>query len=254
MKIAVAGKGGAGKTTTSAGLTLWLAEQGRRPLAVDADPNNCLGYYLGLPDEITENIRPLSDLRELLAKRAGTEPGRGGMYALAPPVTDLIEEYTVEADGLSLLAMGTVTEGGQGCLCPENSVLKTVLRELVDLDRDIVVDLVAGLEHLGRGTVAAMNGLVVVTEPTRPGLRTVQRIRSLAQGIGLTRIVVVANKVAGPEQRQLIASQLADLPVVGYVPSYPQMSQQGVFSGEAGAQFREDMSRLGEALQQAFPE
>lgn len=253
MKIAIAGKGGVGKTTISAGLALWLAEQGRHPLAVDADPNNCLGYYLGLPDEITENIRPLSDMRELLAHRAGTEPGRGGIYALSPSVADLIEEYTVDVNNLSLLVMGTVTEGGQGCLCPENSVLKAVLRELVDLDRDIVVDLVAGLEHLGRGTVAALDGLVVVTDPTRPAIKTVGRILGLAKDIGLTRTVVIANKIAGRQQRQLVADQLPDLTIVSDIPAYPQLSQHGVFSGEAGAKFREDIRCLVEALQQAFP-
>ncbi len=253
MKIAVAGKGGVGKTTISAGLILWLAEQGRCPLAVDADPNNCLGYYMGLPDEITENIRPLSDMREVLAERAGTEPGRGGLYALSPPVTDLIEDYMVDTNGLSLLVMGTVTEGGQGCLCPENSVLKTVLRELVDLDRDMVVDLVAGLEHLGRGTVAAMDGLVVVTDATRPAIRTVERIRTLAEDIDLTTIVVIGNKVANSEQRQLIADGLTDLSIGGYIPAYyGQISQEGVFGGEAGTKFREDIARLAEVLQQAF--
>jgi CO dehydrogenase maturation factor len=248
MKLAIAGKGGVGKSTISAGLGLWLAAQGRNPYVVDADPDNTLGYALGWPAEMLAQVKPLSELRELLAERAGREPGSGGMFSLSPEVTDLIADYTLAHNGLRLLVMGTVVEGGAGCLCPENSTLKALLRELVATETDLLVDMVAGLEHLGRGTVTDMSGLVAVTDATMPALRSVQRIKALADDLGLAPVVVVANRIRHPEEVEQIRQIVAPLPVVGQVGYYEGLPSEGVFSGSAGGAFRSDIEALGPVL------
>lgn len=248
MKLAIAGKGGVGKSTICAGLVLWLAQQGREPYAVDADPDNTLGYALGWPQDVLAQVRPLSELRDLLAERAGREPGSGGMFRLSPEVTDLIADYTLARDGIRLLVMGTVVEGGAGCLCPENATLKAILRELVDTEHDLLVDMVAGLEHLGRGTVAAMSGLVAVTDATAPALRSVERIKALADDLKLEPVVVVANRVRSEGEIAAIERALDPLPVVGAVGYHEGLSAEGVFSGPAGADFRREIEALGPVL------
>src|SRR5512139_3980424 len=103
MKVAVVGKGGVGKTTVSASLARALADAGRGVYAIDADPNNCLAYALGFPPEMADTIQPLSEMTDLLAERAGVQPGQGGIHVLNPEVQDIIEDYTVAWDGIRLL-------------------------------------------------------------------------------------------------------------------------------------------------------
>ncbi len=251
MKVVVAGKGGVGKTTLCAGLGLYLAEQGRQPYLVDADPNACLGYALGWPPEALADLRPLSELREVLSERARGAEAAGGLFSLSPPVTDLIADYTLTRDGVRLLMMGTVTEGGKGCLCPENATLKAILRELVELENDLVVDMCAGLEHLGRGTAAALHGLVIVTDPSATALRSVGRIQRLAEDLKLEPMVVVANRITAPAEVEQIAQAVAPLPVVGTLSSHPGLQAEGVFSGPAGAALREEIARLAPAIEAA---
>jgi len=175
-KVAIAGKGGVGKTTLSAALCRDLARSGERVLAVDADPNNCLGRALGIPEGILSGIAPLSEMTELLAERAGKAEG-GGFFALNPRVDDLLERFGVEHAGVSLLVMGTVDEPGAGCVCPESAVLKALLRHLVGLEEySLVLDMEAGLEHLGRGTAQHVGALLIVVEPTSASARTAGRI------------------------------------------------------------------------------
>lgn len=244
MKIAVAGKGGVGKTTISAGLCLLLAEQGRSPRAVDADPNNCLGYALGFPPELIDNLKPLSEMRELLAERAGSKPGQGGMFALAPPVADLIAHYEVNHQGISLLVMGTVDEGGTGCMCPENATLRTILRELAAEDRDLIVDMVAGLEHLGRGTAQAVDGLLIITQPTTPAIRTGRRIIRLAADIGLEQIWVLGNNAEDEQDAQMIRESFSDLPLLGVLPHYGELDEEAVFASPGGQRLKSDLSEV----------
>ena len=244
MKIAVAGKGGVGKTTVAAGLCLLLAEQGRIPWAVDADPNNCLGYALGFPQHLLDDVKPLSEMREMLAERAGSSPGRGGMFSLNPPVADLIADYEIKGRDISLLVMGAVDEGGTGCMCPENATLRTILRELVHAERDLIVDMVAGLEHLGRGTAQAVDGLLIVTRPAGSALRTVQRVISLAEDIGITRIWAVGNDASSEQETTRIREALAPVPVLGILPHYGGLSDEDVFAGTAGQALKLDLSQI----------
>ena len=244
MKIAIAGKGGVGKTTVAAGLCLLRAERGGCPRAVDADPNNCLGYALGFPHELLDNLQPLSEMRAILAERAGSQPGRGGMFALAPPVTDLIAQYEINHQNISLLVMGTVDQGGTGCMCPENATLRTILRELADEDRDMIVDMVAGLEHLGRGTAQAVDGLLIVTHPGISARRTVTRIVELAADIGLTRIWLLGNNAATQHDAEVIRESFTQLPVAGVLPHYEGLEEENVFAGAPGQQLKSDLGDI----------
>lgn len=228
MKIAVAGKGGVGKTTLSAALARSLARAGPPVLAVDADPNNCLGRVLGFPEEALGSVTPLSELRDLLAERAGAGQG-GSFFSLDPPVGDLLERYRISQGGISLLVMGTVDEPGAGCVCPESAVLKALVRHLVALpDLSLVMDMEAGLEHLGRGTAQHVGTLLIVTEATAASARTAARIARLAQGLGMRLPGVVVNKVASPEGAAAIRPHLEGLPVVAALPLDP-----GVAASEA---------------------
>lgn len=242
MKIALAGKGGVGKTTLSAGLALTLAEQEDRVMAVDADPNNCLGFALGIPAPKVEGIKPISDMKKLLAERAGSE--RGGMYNIAPEVADLIDEYKVSWGNIDLLVMGTIDRGGGGCACPLNSTLKQLLRELVDLPGSLLVDMEAGLEHLGRGTAAAVNAFLVVVDPTPPALRTALRVRRLAGELGIQNLWAVGNRASTEEQRDAIRRAVGDLPVIGFVNEHPGLLQEGVLGGDAGKALKADLEAL----------
>ncbi len=233
MKIAVAGKGGVGKTTISAALCLLMAQQGRNPRAVDADPNNCLGYALGFPPELLDGLSPLSEMRSLLAERAGSKAGQGGTFLLAPPVSDIISEYQITYEGISLIVMGSVDEGGSGCMCPENATLRTVLREIAGEDRDLVVDMVAGLEHLGRGTARAVDGLLAVTQPTDAAIRTLQRMFRLANDIGLKKIWILGNNAANEREADLIRRSFPEFPIIGILPHYEGLVSEDGFQDPA---------------------
>ncbi len=226
IRIAIAGKGGVGKTTLAAALARSLARSGERVLAVDADPNNCLGRALGFPEERLRQITPLSEMRELLAERAGTAQG-GALFALSPPVADLLDRFQVQHEGISLLVMGTVDEPGAGCVCPESAVLKALLRHLVSLqDLSLVVDMEAGLEHLGRGTAQHIGALLVVSEPTPASARTAARIARLARGLGLLIPGVVVNKVSSPDEVESKVRPYLEVTCVGQEPRAPKLSER----------------------------
>jgi len=218
MRVAIAGKGGVGKTTLSATLARSLARRGARVLAVDADPNNCLGRALGFPESLLAGLTPLSEMREMLAARAGRGEG-GSFFSLDPPVEDLLGRFALEHDGISLLVMGTVDEPGAGCVCPESAVLKALLRHLVGLEGvSLVMDMEAGLEHLGRGTAQHVGALLIVAEPTAASARTAARIARLAQGLGLKVPGVVMNTVTSASSVERVRSFLDGLEIVAALP------------------------------------
>ena len=217
MKVAVAGKGGVGKTTLCAALAHAFAHQGREVMAVDADPNNCLGPALGFPEELVASITPICEMRELLCERAGTSEG-GGFFNISPEVDDLIERFSVRHGGIRLLVMGTISSGGSGCACPESAVLRALTREIVTGERGVLLmDMEAGLEHLGRGTSRYMDALIIVAEPTQASTRTAERIIALARDLGLHKLFVVANKVRTREDAAFVDRHTAP-PLIGHLP------------------------------------
>ena len=212
LKLAISGKGGVGKTTLAALLARAAAEQGYRVLAVDADPDANLATTLGFPEEVT----PLAELRELIAERAGS----GGLIKLNPKVDDIPEQYSAYKDGIRLMVLGAVRAGGGGCACPENAFLKALLGHLL-LERDevVIVDMEAGIEPLGRGTVTGVDALLVVVDPDRRSLQTAQRVQRLARELGLERLLALANRVRGPQEEAFIRENLPPgLPLLGVVP------------------------------------
>ncbi len=255
MRVAIVGKGGVGKTTVSATLTRALADAGRSVYSIDADPNNCLAYALGFPPEVADEIRPLSDMGELLSERSGAELGQGGMHVLNPECADIIEEHTIHQNGIKLLVMGTIEKGGGGCACPEGNVLRAVVRDLVDLPDDLVMDMEAGLEHLGRGTVRHVDGLIAVVAPHVSSARTVQRIKALADDIGIERVVAIANRVKSPEDRAKIEKNLgADIPIVAELGSYDGLESDYTHDSGAGRQLLADLSAQLPAIEKSLSE
>jgi len=218
MKLAVTGKGGVGKTTVAALLACALRQQGREVFAIDADPDANLAACLGY--EHADKIAPLVSLKKLIEERTGVKPDTtGGMFQLNPFVADIPEKYSVMVRGIHVLVAGAVKKGGAGCYCPENSMLRALVSHLLlDKNTALVLDMEAGVEHLGRGVVQAVDHLLVVVNPGQRSIETALRIRELAADIGLTRLAVVANRVRTPDDEAFIRAALPGLPVLGVLP------------------------------------
>ncbi len=218
MKIAISGKGGVGKTLLASLLAHTFAASGYSVLAIDADPDANLAATLGFTHP--EDIVPISEMKDLIAERTETQPGRSGAYfRMNPKVDDLPEKYWQQLDGIRLMVMGRIKKGGTGCYCPENALLKALMSHLL-LARDevIIMDMEAGIEHLGRATAGAVDKLIVVVEPGRRSLETARAINVLAKDIGLENMVIVGNKVRAPSDRDFLISSLPDLEFLGFIP------------------------------------
>ena len=223
MKLAITGKGGVGKTTTTGLLARAFAEDGRRVLAVDADPNATLAATLGFPEP--DSITPLNEMYELIEERTGVRPGTpGAVYKLNPRVDDIPQRFAVEHEGIRLLRMGAIKRGGAGCYCPENAFLKSLVSHLLLGRQDtLILDMEAGVEHLGRGTVQAVDRLLIVVIPSRQSVATAKRIRELARDIGLTQVSVVSNMCRTVAEAELLTEALSPLPVLGAIPYDEQL-------------------------------
>lgn len=218
MKIAISGKGGVGKTTLAALLARLLAKDGKRVIVIDADPNPNLAMALGIKD--TSNLVPIAEMADLIAERTGAKPGSFGVFfKMNPKVDDLPDKLSIEKDGVKLLVMGTVKAGGAGCVCPESVLLKSLVTHLV-LFRDefLIMDMEAGLEHLGRATAAKTDLLIVVVEPGVRSIETAKRIEVLAKDIGIKRIGVVINKLRAGDDVDAIMQSLKSLELLGTIP------------------------------------
>lgn len=222
MKIAITGKGGVGKTTVSALLINLFAESGMKVLAIDADPSPHLADALGF--ENAERITPLADMKELLLERSGS--GGGSFYNLNPRVEDLPERFMVTKGSISLMVLGSVRKGGGGCACPENMVLRALVRKLLTSASEVVVlDMEAGVEHLGRATVQAVDALLIVVEPSRGSIETAEQIVRLAGEIGITRPFIVGNKLRSDTDKEYLAAHMRGLPFAGLLPYDTRVSE-----------------------------
>jgi CO dehydrogenase maturation factor len=221
MKLAISGKGGVGKTTLTALLAQTYADQGRDVLAVDADPSPCLAGALGFPEQLRARLSPISEMDALIEERTGAKPGTvGGCFTLNPRVDDIPERFSATHRGVRLLEMGAVDIGGSGCICPESAMLKTLFTHLLFRDDEtLLLDMYAGVEHLGRATVDFVDAMIVVVEPTKRSLGTAVQIRKLARDIGLTRLWLVGNKVRNDDEAAFLQSNTPDLPLLGFLPA-----------------------------------
>lgn len=222
VKIAVSGKGGVGKTTLSALLSILYARDGQRVLAVDADPDTNLGAALGFTEAELADQCTIAEDRALIKQRTGAEPGlQGQWYTLNPQVDDIPERYVIAKEGVRLLRLGTVGKGGAGCDCAENTFLKHLLRHLViQRHETVIVDMEAGLEHLGRGSTAGVDAFIVVVEPGRRSVQTAYMTAHYARDLGVQRIYAVANKVR-PTDAAPLKEALGELPLIGMLPYDP---------------------------------
>ena len=220
MKLAISGKGGVGKTTLAGLLAQVYANAGREVLAVDADPAPCLADALGLPPDLRAQLSPIAEMSDLIEERTGAKPGTvGGFFTINPRVDDLPERFSVVHRGVRLLEMGSVDLGGSGCICPESALLKTLFTHLMFREDDVLIlDMYAGVEHLGRATVDFVDALIVVVEPTRRSLGTAAQIKRLASDIGLTRLWLVGNKVRDEDDAAFLVAESPGLPLLGSLP------------------------------------
>jgi CO dehydrogenase maturation factor len=179
-----------------------------------------LASACGVPPEIAAAITPIVEMEDLIYERTGARKGEiGGFFRLNPRVDDIPDRFAVVQDGIRILTMGTVKAGGTGCLCPENALLRSLVTYLL-LRRDevLILDMEAGVEHLGRGTASAVDAFIVVVEPGRRSIQTARTIQALAFDLGIRRFYVVANRTANQSDERFIAEQLADLPILGFLP------------------------------------
>ena len=223
MKVAVTGKGGVGKTTLSSTLARLYADEGRTVLAADVDPDANLGLALGLTQEEVNAIVPVSKMRELVMERTAANASNT-FYKLNPQVSDLPDKLAKDINGVKLLVMGTVDTGGTGCVCPEHVMLKALISSLVFRKDDVVVmDMEAGLEHLGRGTASMMDRFIVVIEPGARSIQTYEKVKKLAADLGITKVDVVANKIRDAEDEAFIRQNIPPEALLGFMHYNPEV-------------------------------
>jgi CO dehydrogenase maturation factor len=253
MKIAITGKGGVGKTTLAAVLARLYAEEGKTVLAVDVDPDANLGLALGFSEEETAEITPVSRMTELIAERTGAVPdGLGKFFKINPRVDDIPDRYSREKHGVKLLVMGTVETGGGGCVCPEHVMLKRVISHLViGRDEVVIMDMEAGLEHLGRGTAGMVDRFIVVVEPGERSIQTFHKVRSLAADLGVKKVSVVANKVRGEDDEGFLKDRIPEEDLLGFIryrEGVIAADRQGLSPFDTSADTREEIRRIKERI------
>jgi CO dehydrogenase maturation factor len=225
-KIAVSGKGGVGKTTLSALMAHIYANRGRSVIAIDADPAGGLAEALGFPPDLAAQVSPVAQMEDLIYERTGAKPGTtGGFFSLTPRVDDIPDRFSVQHRGIRFLRLGTIESGGSGCICPESALLRALVTHLL-LYRDemMILDMEAGVEHLGRATAKAVDAFLVVVEPGRRSLATAERVRELAGDIGISRVYAVGNKVRGESDWGFIRDG-SPVPVLGYLSANPELTE-----------------------------
>jgi CO dehydrogenase maturation factor len=255
LKIAVTGKGGVGKTTLSSTLARLYAEDGRPVLAADVDPDANLGLALGFSAEEVEAITPVADMSDLIAERTGADKSNSGLFfKINPRVDDIPERFAKEKNGVKLLVMGTVDTGGGGCVCPEHVVLKRVISHLVlGTDDVVILDMEAGLEHLGRGTASMVDLFIVVCEPGARSIQTYGHIKKLAADLGVSKVRVVGNKIRSPGDEAFLREKIPEedlLGIIRYDEGAAAADREGISPYDNSESVRDDVRKIKEEIEQ----
>lgn len=227
MKIAVSGKGGVGKTTLSACLAKYYSENNYKVIAVDADPDANLASALGLEYAQASKIVPLVEMKALIEERTGAKSGQYGAYfKLNPKVDDIPAKFGVNIDGVRLLVAGTIKAGGSGCYCPENVLLKRLFKDLVvNRDEVVILDMEAGIEHLGRGTCENMDMLIVVIEPGLRSVQTAYAVKKMSKDLGFKALYIVLNKIRTEKEAMVVKESLEGFEIIGEIPYSEKVRQ-----------------------------
>jgi CO dehydrogenase maturation factor len=220
MKLAISGKGGSGKSTLAAALTLLMADRGRKVLAVDADPDANLATALGIPAMEQQKIVPVARQAALIEERTGAKVRQyGQIFKLNPEVSDIADRLAYFHRGVALLVLGAVDRGGSGCACPENVLLRALVTDLVLYQNDaLVLDMEAGIEHLGRATASGVERMIIVVEPGQQAVESTRRILRLSRDIGLQDIRLLANKIASHEDEEFLRNAFPEEAFLGLIP------------------------------------
>ena len=225
LKIAIGGKGGVGKTTVTSVIAraITLLAFDKKVIAIDADPVANLAAGLGIDE--SKPIVPVSELSSLIAQRTGAKPGTmGGFFSLNPKVDDLPDKLSIEKDKIKLLVMGTVQKGGSGCICPESTMLKALMNHLILARNEIVImDMEAGIEHLGRATSGSMDALIIVVNPGKRSQIAADKIKKLGMDIGIKNIMVIGNKIKTKEDKNLIENNMKNFDILGFIPEFDEI-------------------------------
>jgi len=220
VKIAVSGKGGVGKTLIAGGLAYFFASKGLKTMAIDADPSPNLALTLGLSPEEARKILPISENKDLIESKTGT--GYSGVFRLSFTVDDVVREYSVRTPfGVNLIVMGTVRSMGSGCTCPANAVVRALLRHLVvERNEVVILDMEAGVEHMGRGTARHVDTMLIVVDANAKALETAKHIDELAARAGMKQIFLVANKIENEIQKETVTNFAEEngLKILDFVP------------------------------------
>ncbi len=262
MKIAVTGKGGVGKTTLAAGLARGFSRRGRRVVALDLDPSPNLLLTLGTEEEVPpEKLVPLMERASLIEERTGAYPGGYGLvFKLNPKVDDLLDRFGIRCrDGVWLLVVGRIGKGGQGCFCPASALARRLVDHLSRVAEVLILDMEAGVEHLGRGTTKGAEGMLVVVEPSLKALETAKQIKKLGEDLGISRIFAVVNKFKEGAEGVVSRLEGEGLPVLAVLPHDPaveraEMRGESVFDLEEGREFFSKMLELSRVLEERMGE
>jgi len=259
MKLAITGKGGVGKTTTAGLLARIYAAEGIAVLAIDANPDANLASALGISPEEAKRITPIAEMKDLIEERTGAKPGSGAsFFKLNPTVDDIPARFSARIDGVRLLIMGTVKTGGGGCMCPEGALLRNLINHLLIRESDVVImDMDAGMEHLGRGTARSVDAFIVIVEPGRRSIQTAEAISKLARDLGIERCYVVGSKTKSDADRQFIIDNTPQFELLGFIDYSPKIAEadlKGMSVFDADPEVVVEVRRIKERMESILKE